>query len=134
ALAKVGAERGALPGLLQALGAKDDAVRTTAEDALKAASLDKKQIAEIGEALRPRNDRLRLRLMALLKPMGAAAAPAVPGVAAVVRDGPGEPRQQAFALLTTMGPAGRKAGGALAPLLQDDKFAVRLDAATTLAA
>ncbi len=134
ALVKVGPGHGALPGLIRALGSDDEATATAAGAALKAAHLSAKQIAELGDVLEEGKAPLRLRVMALLKPLGADAAPAVPGVCEVLKGGPGEGRRQAFALLAAMGPAARKADGALEALLDDDKFAVRLDAATTLAA
>ena len=134
ALVKVGPAHGALPGLIRALGSDDEATATAVGDALKAAHLSAKQIAELGDALEEGKAPLRLRVMALLKPLGADAAPAVGGVCEILRRGPGEGRRQAFALLAAMGPAARKADGALEPFLDDDKFAVRLDAATTLAA
>ncbi len=134
ALVKIGPAKGALPGLIRALGSDDEAAVKAAGEALKTARLDAKQIEELGDSLREGRAALRLRVMALLKPMGADAAPAVRGVCEVLRAGPGEPRRQAFALLAAMGPAGRKADDALTALLDDDKFVVRLDAATTLAA
>ena len=134
ALAQVGVEHGATAGLIQALGSDDEATGKSAEDALKGAKLNESQVTAMGEALRTQNPALRLRVMGLLKPLGADAAPAVPGICAVLKDGPGEPRQAAFALLTAMGPAARKAGGALDDLLKDDKFVVRMDAAVALAA
>ena len=133
ALAKVGPEHGALHGLVQALRA-DETTAAAAEEALKGLHLDAKQVGELGDELKAKNAKLRLHVLALLKPLGADAAPAVPGACAVLRDGPGEPRKQAFDLLAAMGPAGKKASSALDDLLNDDKFAVRLDAATTLAA
>jgi len=134
ALAKMGADRGALPGLLVALGSDDEATGQAAEDALKTAKLSASQVEAVGDALRTKNAALRLRVLALLKSLGADAAPAVPGMCAVLKDGPGEPRQQVFALLTALGPAARGAGGALDDLLADDKFVVRMDAAVALAA
>ncbi len=134
ALVKLGPAKGALPGLIRALGSEDVAAARAAGDALKAARLDAKQIEELGDSLREGRAALRLRVMALLKPLGADAAPAVRGVCEVLRAGPGEARRQAFALLRAIGPAARKAEGMLSALLDDDKFAVRLDAAATLAA
>ncbi len=134
ALAKMGVDHGALHGLLVALGSDDEATGRAAEDALKAAKLSDSQVEAMGDALRTKNAALRLRVLGLLKPLGADAAPAVPGMCAVLKDGPGEPRQQVFAVLTAMGPAARKAGGALDDLLDDDKFVVRMDAAVALAA
>ncbi len=134
ALAQVGVEHGATAGLLQALGSDDEATGQAAEDALEGAKLNEAQVAAAGRGLADAEPALRLRVLALLTPLGADAAPAVPGICAVLKDKPGEARQQAFALLAAMGPAARKAGGALDDLLADDKFVVRLDAAVALAA
>ena len=58
----------------------------------------------------------------------------MPAICDVLRDGSGEARRQACALLAAIGPGARRADDDLGKLLDDEKFAVRLDAATALAA
>ncbi len=134
ALVQVGPAHGAMPGLIQALQSDDEATAEAAEDARNGVRLKGDPVEDLGQALREAKPAAKLRILSLLQALGADAALAAGAVADVIRGPAGEARQKAIALATAMGPAGKKAAGALRKLLDDDKFVVRMDAATALAA
>jgi hypothetical protein len=133
ALVAAGVDHGALPGLLRALALDDGAAAAKAQQAIRKARLTEDQVRSLGEALRAPDAALRLRVLALLEALDGAAAPALPGLRAVLRGGPGQARARAVGLLYAIGRPAAEAGPDLVALLADADAAVRLDAAVALA-
>jgi HEAT repeat protein len=130
-LVEAGVGRGALPGLLRALAGDDD-LAAKAQQAIRKAQLSDDQIRALGEALRGPDDAARARVFTLLEAMDRRAAPAVPGLRALIRGGPGEARRRAVDLAARIGRPAEGAADDLAALLRDADPAVRLDAACAL--
>jgi len=132
ALADLGLEGGALPGLLQALQSDNAMVSKTADEALGGLKLRKQDLALVVPVLKNKSDAVRLRILECLLPLGAEAAEAVPAVSQVLGETKGEPRDQALRLIAAIGPPARAAGPAVAELLKDEDRSLRLEVAVVL--
>jgi len=135
-LAQIGPSGGALPGLLQGLTHKNDAVRKAAEEAFDKATFDKAHVKALATALAlNKTPRVRARLVDALGKLGPDAADAADDIGRVARDSDGELRRKAVMTLATMGPAGKKAAPMLLDVMTDPnekEAAARVEAAIAL--
>jgi HEAT repeat protein len=141
ALAQVGAEGGALPALLRALGHADEEVVKTADDAFEKVTWDRSHAKALADALtgtaRPA---LRGRFLDILAKLGAGAADAVPALRELLKKNSADEKERMRVVVTLgkIGPAAKYAGPDLIPLLKRDPKEkdpmVRLETAFTLVA
>jgi WD40 repeat protein len=132
ALAQVGQEGGALPGLLQALDHADPEIHKLANQGLAKVRLDRTHVPLLRKALESKKPEVRGRIVAALGALGADAREAVPDLVRLFGAAKGAERDQVLAALRKMGPAAREAGPALAELLKDEDKAVRWEACMAL--
>jgi HEAT repeat protein len=140
ALARVGADGGALPSLLRALGHADAEVVKTADEAFEKVAWDKSHARALADALVLGNagPALRGRFLDVLAKLGAGAADAVPALRELLKKADEKERMRVVVALGKIGPAAKDAGPDLVPLLKRDPKEkdpmVRLETAFTLAA
>lgn len=140
ALARVGAEGGALPALLRALGHADAEVVRTANAAFEKVAWSKTHAATLAAALGTARPALRARFIGVLAKLGADAADAVPALCELLAKADAKERMEVVATLGKIGLAARAAGPDLVPLLKRDPkekgkdLPARLEVAFVLAA
>ncbi len=132
ALAQVGQQGGALPGLLQALDHPDAEVHKFANEGLAKARLDKTHVPLLRKALESKKPEVRRRVVAVLAALGPDAGEAVPDLVRLLGEAKGAERTQVLEVLRKMGPAAREAGLKLAELLKDEDKALRFEVCLTL--
>jgi WD40 repeat protein/HEAT repeat protein len=132
ALAQVGQEGGALPGLLKALDHPDPEVHKSANEGLAKVRLDRTSVPLLRQALESKKPEVRARIVAALGALGPDAAEAVPDLVRLLGAAKGAERARLMSALRKMGPAARAAGPKLAELLKDEDKAVRFEACQAL--
>jgi WD40 repeat protein/HEAT repeat protein len=126
------AASGSVPGLLHALGHDDAEVAKIAGEALDGVKYDPAHAPLLVVLLESKQESVRLRGIDALGKLAADGAEGVAPMSKLVKNAGPEERKRLLAAFGQMGPAARKAGSALVPLLKHKDLAVRFESCQTL--